>query len=155
MAVTSSISQNIPSGTQQIIFDNPSEFENITYSSSGLTYAAEGSTVLSQSDFIVFYQNKQQFYNSLLLNFPLLSNSFNLQLPVSQFKILSLSGPNILQYYQTSTASPITLVYNLTYDRGAKTCTFAARANPITITYQEYLIGFQWITQFYNQIKSN
>lgn len=153
MAVSSIITQNVPSSTQQIIFDNPTEFENISYSSSGITYASESSTVLSQDDFIVFYQNKLQFYNTLLLNFPSISNSFTSRLPVSKFEILSLTGPNILEYLQTSTSSPITNVYNLTFDRGALTMTFAARTNPITITLQEFLTGFQWITQFYNQVK--
>jgi hypothetical protein len=153
MAISSVITQNVPSNTQQIIFNNPSEFENISYSSIGITYAAESSTALSQEDFITFYQNKLQFYNSLLVNFPSIANYFNLKLPVSKFDILSLSGPNLIEYTQTSTSSPISKVYNLTFDRVALTMTFAARVNPIIITLQEFLIGFQWITQFYNQIK--
>ena len=152
MAVTSAISQNIPSNTQQIIFYNPTEFENITYSTSGMTYNSESSVVLNITDFIVFYQNKLQFYNSLLTNFPSIPSNIEKTIPVCQFKIYSSSGPNILQYTQTSTASPITSVYNLTLDRVGLTVTFAARSNPITITLQEYLIGFHWITQFYNQV---
>ena len=152
MAITSSIVQNTSSSVQTIIFYNPTEFENISYSTSGITYASESSTILSQSDFIVFYDNTLQFYNSLLTNYLNVSNSVNVKLPVSQFKIYSSSGPNILQYTQTSTASPISSVYNLTFDRVALTMTFAARTNPITITLQEYLLGFIWITQFYKQV---
>jgi len=152
MPVNSSIIQNTPSGTQEINFFNPLEFENIIFSPSGITYSSEGITVLSKNDFNTFYQQKLQLYNSLLSNFPILSSSFNNEIPVSSFRIFSSSGPNILQYMQTSTASPISLVYNLTFDRVAKTVTFAARANPIQISYQEYLMGFRWITEFNTQV---
>jgi len=155
MAITSTITQNVPAITEQVVFFNPSEFENISYSSRGITYAVEISSVLSQVDFIVFYQNLLQFYNSILLNFPTIANSFNTLLPVCQYKIFTSNGPNLIQYTQTSTASPITSVYNITYDKVANTATFARRLNPITITLQEFLTGFQWFTQFFNQIKIN
>jgi hypothetical protein len=105
------------------------------------------------SFFITFYQNKLQFYNSLLLNFPSISNSFNLKLPVSKFDISSLIGPDVIEFIQTSTTSPIKRVYKLMFDKSALTVEFSARSNPITITLQEYLLGFQWITQFYHQVK--
>ena len=152
MAISSTIIQNLPAKTAQIIFTNTAEFENITYSSDGITYAAEASAVISTGDFSIFFANKLSFYNALISQFPL-SPYFQYKIPVSKFEIYSSSGPNILQYLQTSTASPITNVYNITFDRVALTATFAARTNPITNTYQEYLIGFQWMSMFANQIQ--
>jgi hypothetical protein len=153
MATTATIAQNIPSATQQIIFYDPSEFDNIIYASNQMTYAAESTITLSQSDFALWFGYKLQFYNALFANFPGINSSANVPLPISKFEILSLStsNPFILQYVQTSTSSPITNVYNITFSTTAKTATFAARSNPITITLQEFLVGFQWIQQFAKQ----
>ena len=99
MAVTGTITQNVPSGTQQIIFDNPTEFENITYTvGTGFTYAVESSIVLNKSDFALFLQYKTQYYNTLFVNFPALNTFFTSQLPVCKFNTTSLTGPNVLSY---------------------------------------------------------
>ncbi len=155
MALISTIIQNVPSGTQQIIFDDPNEFENISYSSSGMTYNSEPGIVLSQTDFNLFFTNNVQFYNVLLLNFPAINAFFNVKLPICKFEILSLStsNPFVIQYIQTSTSSPITNVYSLTFSTTAKTVTFTARNNPITISLPEYLIGFQFLRAFASQVQ--
>jgi hypothetical protein len=153
MAVTSTITQNIPGATQQVVFYNPSEFDNLTYNSNQMTYAAESSIILSQSDFALWFLQKRQFYNLLITNFPIINSSYNVAAPICKFEILSLStsNPYIIQYIQTSSSSPITSVYSITYSTTANTATFAVRTNPITITMQEFLIGFQNIIQFANQ----
>lgn len=152
MALSSVITQNIPAGTQQIIFNNPTEVDNITYSGSGLTYAVESSFTLSQSDMVLYFQNKLAFYNALLLNFPAINAGFNLEVPVCLMEVQSMSGPNYLVFTQTSTASPVTHVYTITFDRGSLIATFAARASAITITPQEYLMAFQILRLFFNQV---
>jgi hypothetical protein len=153
MAVTSTITQNIPGATKQVVFYNPSEFDNLTYNSNQMTYAAESSIILSQSDFALWFLQKRQFYNLLITNFPIINSSYNVAAPICKFEILSLStsNPYIIQYIQTSSSSPITSVYSITYSTTANTATFAVRTNPITITMQEFLIGFQNIIQFANQ----
>jgi hypothetical protein len=152
MALTANTILNLPSGTQQIIFSNPSEVDNITYSSSGITYALESSFILSQADMALYMTYLTVFYNALLLNFPSINASFNKEVSVFLIEIQALNGPNLLVFTQTSTASPITHVYTITFDRGAKTATFAARSSAITITPQEYLIAFQLLKLFFNQI---
>jgi hypothetical protein len=76
-------------------------------------------------------------------------------MPVCLFEIQSMSGPNLLVYTQTSTASPVTHVYTITFDRGAKTATFSARSSQISITIQEFLNGFQILRLFLNQCLLN
>lgn len=152
MALTASQTLNIPGTTQQIIFSNPSEIENITYSTSGITYASEISSVLSRSDFALFFQYKIQFFNSLFVDFPNIVASYQLEVPVCKVQIYSSNGPNLIQFLQTSTASPISSVYNITYDRGTHTATFSSRINPITITLQEYFLAFQVLSQFAKQV---
>lgn len=151
MALTGSISLNTPSTTQEIIFSNPTTLDSITYSSNFFTYPISSSFVLSQSDFANFWFYKQQFYNSLLANFGQIQKNYSIKVPVCSMKIYSSNGPNIIQYTQTSSASPITQVYNITFDRGALTATFAARYNLITITTQEFLMAYPIIGLFANQ----
>lgn len=143
---------NLPSLTQSIVFNNPSQVDEISYASNSITYPIASSFVLSQADFALFYQYSQQFYNSLIINFPNITQYYNIEIPVCLFEIQSLGGPNLLNFTQTSTASPVTHVYTITFDRVAKTATFAARASAITITMQEYLLAFSALTQYANQV---
>jgi hypothetical protein len=152
MALQGLITQNSPGNTQQIVFNNPSMIDSITYGNAGITYPNVPSYTLTQSDFSLFYTYKTQFYNALLINFPSLSEMANLEVPVCQMKIYSSSGPNIIQYYQSSTASPTSLVYNISFDRGSLTTTFAARPAAITISIQEYLLAFPIIALYANQV---
>lgn len=152
MATTSVVTQNLPSDTQQVIFYDTGEFDNITYSSNQITYAAESSITMSQSDFALWYKYFLQYYNLLLTNFPVINSAYNTSVPICKFEILSLStqSPNLIEYIQTSTITSQS-VYSITYSTTGNTATFAARSAPITITLQEFLIGFQLITQFANQ----
>jgi hypothetical protein len=75
MALYSTITQNIPAASQQIVFYDPSEMDNITYSSNQITYASESSIVLSKSDAQLYYTNKLNFYNNLLATFPVIYQS--------------------------------------------------------------------------------
>jgi len=154
MALQGIITQDIPSLTQQIVFSNPSTLDSITYlSGTGVSYPIASGFTLSQSDFNLWFQYKTQFYNALFNNFPVIGQFSSVEVPVVQMKIYSSNGPNIIQYYQTSTASPVNLVYNITFDRGALTATFGERSSAITITPQEYLMGFQFISAFANQVQ--
>jgi len=151
MSLTAVITQNISAQTQNIIFSTSGQVEEITYSNNQITYAAESSFVLSQSDFSLFAAYKLQFYNALLSNYPNINTYFNIEIPVCLIEIQSLSGPNIIQFHQTSTASPVSLIYNISFDRGALTATFAAQSNQITITLQEFLLAYQMLRSYFNQ----
>ncbi|HZY25508.1 MAG TPA: hypothetical protein VFE71_06750 [Bacteroidales bacterium] len=154
MAISSVITQDIPNGIQQVIFNNPTEFDNILYSSGSMMYAAEPDTVLSKEDFLTYYSNKLQFYNALLNNFPASSSAFNLTLPASAFVLYSTSSPDNLEFLQL-TSDLSTLVYTLNFDRVALTIDFTARPTPVTITLQEFLTGFQYITKFASQVQQS
>ena len=117
-----------------------------------MVYPIASSFTLSKADFALFYLYKTQFYNALLVNFPSLSASFQQEVAVMKSQIYSSNGPNLIQYLQTSTASPVSLVYNITYDRGAHTATCAARNSAITISFQEYLMCYPIITLYANQV---
>ena len=152
MALSGSLNSNVPSNTYEIVFNNPSLIDSITYSNLGITYPSTSSYTLSQDDFALFYTYKSQLYNGILQNFPNVTAAFYLEIPVCRMEIQSLGSPNILQYYQTSTASPITLVYNISYNRSNNIATFAARSSQITVTLQEYLQAFQMITLYAKQV---
>ena len=152
MALTGSISQDVPGTLQSITFSNPTFLDSITYSSAGITYPVAASFTLSQSDFALFYAYKSQFYASLLQNFSSIIQSQLVPLPVALMEIKNISGPDVLQYYQTSTSSPVYLVYNISYDYDDNIATFAARSSAITITLQEYLVAFQILKLFSQQV---
>ena len=152
MAVTSQIIQNLSAGTLQIIFSDPTEFENVTYNSSGVTYAIDPSIVLSQADFANYYTYLLAFNTALLIQFPTINAFYNMPVQFSNFQIVHTNSPNIIIYNQTSTPSVNNQVYDLTFAEAGKLTTFARRLNAITITPQEYLLGFQNLTQFANQV---
>ena len=146
------MTQNTSGNTQNIVYNNPGFIDSITYASNGITYPKASTFTLSQSDCSLFLAYKLQFYNALLQNFKTVTSYFNIELPVCLMEIQSLSSPNTIRYHQTSTSTPTTHVYNITFDRDALTTTFAARPSAITITLQEYLNAFQLIQIFFNQI---
>lgn len=152
MALQGTLIQNVPANTAEIDFYNPTLLDSVSYSSSGISYPVANSYSLNQSDFSLFYNYKSQLYNFILANFPSVVNSYNNELPVCFIEVQSLSGPNIIQYYQKSTASPVNLVYNISFDRGTLTATFAARTNQITITFQEFLFAFFILKLYASQI---
>ena len=152
MAITSTNALNILGVTQNITLLNPGQIENITYSGvTGFTYSSELGFTLSKADMALFYQYQLIFYNSLLLNFPSLNALFTSSLVASSARLQSFSSPNVLNYIQT-TSTPAALVYSISYDRGTHLATFAARPLPLTITPQEYLIYFQVLSSYFNQV---
>ena len=149
MPVNSILIQNVPVGTQSIVFYNPSQFDSLNYTSLTMTYSVEAAIVLSKADFALWFANKLAFYNSLVANFPASIPSYNLPLPICKFEILSLATS--IQFLQTSSASAITNVYNITYSKTADTATFTARSHPITISMQEFFTAFQFLSAFVQQ----
>ena len=158
MATTAVVSQDIVNATQQVVISDPTEFDNILFNSSGITYASESAITISLSDLQLWYGYLRAFNTSLLANFPVTSSPFPIggggyaAIPICKFEIASVSTqtPNIVQYVQTSTLTSLN-VYNITYSTTANTATFAARSSSVTISLQEYLIGFQFISTFINQ----
>lgn len=144
------ITQNVPGNTQQIVFQNPSFLDSITYSSSGFTYPISSSFTLSQSDLALFLQYIIQFYNSIFYNFPFLNSQFSQPLPFSNTEVYYVPGPDFLYYYQTS-SNPALQVYQISIHNGTKVSTFAARASAVTITNQEFLFSYQILISYLNK----
>ena len=89
--------------------------------------------------------------SSLISNFPVVGLSFQAEVLAAQIRLLSTLGPNLFTFNQTTTGS-YNLVYNMTFDRNAKTVGFQARTNQISITLQEYLMAFPVLMQYANQV---
>lgn len=151
MSLQGVITQDIPNATQSISFVNPTVLDSITYSSVGLTYPVAGSYTLSQTDFNLWITYKTQFYTSLFVSFPNISLNNLKEVSAAQIRLLSTTGPNLYTYNQTTTGA-YNLVYNITFDRNAKTVSFQARTAGVTITAQEYLMAYPILMQFANQV---
>jgi hypothetical protein len=154
MALTSVISLDVINVNSSITYNNPSQIESISFSSNSITFSSTAGFTLSKSDTLLYLKYLLAFNSQLFVNFPFISQFSTLSLPVSQFKILILNGPNIIEYFQTSTSSPVSLVYNITYTPGG-TATFAARSSPITITLQEFFMCIYMMIQYQTQININ
>jgi hypothetical protein len=153
MSLIGIITQDTPNVTQSVVFSQSgTTLDSITYTTSGLTYPITSSFVLTLNDFNLFILYKSQFFNSLFSNYPILNAAYTKEVNVNQVKIYSSNGPNIIQFYQSSTASPINLVYNVTFDRNALTATFGARSSAITISIQEYLMAYQILLLYARQV---
>jgi len=151
MALQGEIFVDLPNQTQTISFQNPNILDSITYSSGVIQYPVTNTFTLSQSDFALFILYKTQFYQSLISNFPVVGLSFQAEVLAAQIRLLSTLGPNLFTFNQTTTGS-YNLVYNMTFDRNAKTVGFQARTNQISITLQEYLMAFPVLMQYANQV---
>ena len=93
------------------------------------------------------------FFNALLVNFPSCYQAYQIEIPASKYDIQSLTVVNLLNFLQTTgTPSPVN-VFNISFDRGTKNATFAARPNPVTISLSEYLISFPVLQLYATQVR--
>jgi hypothetical protein len=138
---------NLPGNTQSISFGNPTTLDSITYGASGITYPTTSSFVLGASDFALFALYSQQFITALLINFPALYPFYKKAAPTCGYSLQVPQGATEFTYTQT-TGNGLTPVYTLSTHRGNLNTTFAARTSPVTITYQEFLIGQPIIQQY-------
>lgn len=154
MALTSTTTLDIVNQTQTIIFyESASQIDQITYQSGALTFSSISTFNLSKSDYLLYFQYLNAFFNLLIVNFPTLQTSANLDWPLCQFQINETNvGVLKIIYTQNSLNNN---VYTITYVPIATACSFTARASPINITIQEFYMAVNMLTQFTNQVRSN
>lgn len=151
--LSSLVTLNVPSGSQTLSWGNPTTLDSITFGSNLITFPAAASYTLSQSDFALFFSYKVTFFNALLVNFPSCYQAYQIEIPASKYDIQSLTVVNLLNFLQTTgTPSPVN-VFNISFDRGTKNATFAARPNPVTISLSEYLISFPVLQLYATQVR--
>lgn len=153
MPLTSTTTFDIVGQTQTLTFNNPSQVDQVTFSSNSITFAAESSFNLSKSDTLLYFQYLNSFNNLLLLNFPSISSSIGQIWPLSVFEIsITNVGVKKIIYTQTSNG---TTVLNITYPPIAQASAFVARGSPVTISIQEYFMTILMMNQFTSQVLLN
>jgi hypothetical protein len=150
MALTAVTTVDIVGGTQQITFSQgATQIDQITYSSSGITFGKISAFSLSQSDAILYFNYLNLFSIALSRNFVNTNFAVNLAWPESKFDVASTSAfTPVLTYTQTSLGNS---VYATTYLGSTATASFSARSS-VTTTLQEFLMTILMMNQYTNQI---
>ena len=153
MALTSTTTFDIAGQTQTITFNNPSQVDQITFSSNQITFSSESSFNLVKSDILLYNKYLQAFNNLLLINFPSISSSIGLAWPLCVFDFTESNiGVQRLIYNQTTSG---TTVININYLPIATSAAFSARPSPVTITLQEFFMFVFMMNQFAQQVNLN
>jgi hypothetical protein len=153
MALTSVTTFDIVGQTQTITFNNPSQVDQITFSSSQITFATISSFDLVKSDMLLYFKYLNAFNNLLLINFPSISSSIGQIFPLCNFQLSETSsGVEHIIYNQTSSGNT---VINVNYVPIATSAAFTARASPVTITLQEFFFLVVMMNSFNTQVNLN
>jgi hypothetical protein len=153
MGLTSTTTFDLVGLTQTLTFFNPSQVDQITFSSNQITFGAISSFNLVKSDVILYCKYLNTFNNLLIQNFPSVSTSVNNAWPLSEFDITeSSSGVTHLIYTQTSQG---TAVQTINYVPIATSASFAARGSPVTISLQEFFMYVLMSNQYAIQVNLN
>jgi hypothetical protein len=139
---------DIPSNTQNIVFNNPSQIDEIDFANNAVTVKAHSSFSVSKADFMTYFHCLNLFNTALFQNFPSINASINLATPVSEYNYKV--GSTRITYLQTTTASAA--VMDLTYLFSNSTMTFAALGADKTITLQEFFTMIYLLTQITKQV---
>jgi len=151
MALTSTTTLDIINGIQTIIFNNPSQIDQIQFSSSSVTFSATSGYNLVKSDMILFGQYMTVFYNLLVINFPGQINNL-ISLPVSNFDISqTFQGVTHINFTETSQGNS---VIGINYVPVGQSGSISSRSS-ITITLQEFFQFYIFLTQYINQVRLN
>jgi hypothetical protein len=151
MALTSITTLDIIGGNQTIVFNNPSQIDQIQYSSSGITFSATSGYNLSKSDLFLFGQYLTVFYNLLQINFPSSINNLT-SLPNTNFSISqTFAGVTHINFSETSLGNN---VFGINYVPQAASGAIASRSQ-ITITPQEFFLFQIMLVQYINQVRLN
>lgn len=126
MALTSTTVFDIIGGTQTITFNNPSQVDQITFSSNSITFQAEGAYSLIKTDLLLYLQFISVFNILLFTNFPSVSNSNNLLWPLSSFDITT-NNTGLKKIIYNQTTKPAVTVLTITYTTTAASGAFVAR----------------------------
>ena len=154
MALTSTTTLDVVNQVQQITFyESNVQVDQITFQSNVLTFASISTFNLSKSDFLLYFQYLNTFFNLLTVNFPAIQPQANLDWPLCQFDVTETNtGLLKIIYTQNSLSNN---VYTIDYVPLAVACSFTARSSPINITVQEFFMMINMLTQFTNQVKLN
>lgn len=153
MALTSILTQDLVNQTQTIqFFQSSTLIDQITFSSNSFTFASTSTFNLNKSDFALYIQFFNAYYNLLLLNFPNMKNFFYNPTPLSLFEFSQTNvGVTKLTYTQTSLGSGI---YTINYLPSISSVGFAARTQT-TISIQEIYILNLILQVYANQVAVN
>jgi hypothetical protein len=152
MALTAVTVFDIIGATQTITFNNPSQVDQITFSSNSITFQTSSTYSLQKSDFLLYFQYLDVFNNLLFSNFPTIAKSVNIAWPDSTYSITESGTPNRIIYDQTSIGTDF---LNINYLPIATEATFATRSSPVTITLQEFFMTVYMLRQFTIQVGLN
>ena len=151
MALTSQTVFDIVSQTQTITFyEGVTQVDQISYASNTVKFANSTSFTLSKSDFALYFNYINIFFNSLFSNFPSIFTS-NLW-PLSSFQIAETNvGVKKITYTQTSLGNS---VYTINYLPLTTSAGFATRST-IGITTQEFVMCLNMLAQYASQVSLN
>lgn len=153
MALIALTSLDIVGQTQTITFSNPSQVDQITYSSNSITFQTSTGYSLSKSDLLLYFQYLIAFNVLLGRNFPVVNLSTAAIFPLCNFSLTETSqGVTHIVYNQTSSG---TTVMNINYLPVAVSGAFTTRSSPVTITLQEFFMFINMITQYAVQVNLN
>jgi hypothetical protein len=153
MALTSTTTFDVDGNTSTITFFNPSQVDQITYNSDGITFQTAGSYTLAKSDYLLYFQYLNAFNNQLFINFPAISKNVNTAWPLILFSITETNiGVQKITYDQTSIG---TTILNVNYLPSIASAGFVARGSPVTVTLQEFFMTVYMLTQYTNQVALN
>ena len=153
MALTSTTTFDLVGQVQTLTMLDPSQVDQITFSSNTITFASSLTFNLSKKDMILYFKYLNAFNNILLINFPKISSSIGLAFPLSVFNLkeTNVGGIDIV-YNQTSNG---TQAININYVPLTSTATFITRPAPVTISLQEFFFMIIMLNQFTNQVSLN
>ena len=151
MALTSQTSLDTAGGTQTITFyESSSQVDQIIYSSNQITFQTCSAFNLSQSDLQLYFTYLNTFNTNLKINFPIINNSVNTSFPLCEFDLkITNVGTKKIVYTQTTSGTNVVLI---TYVPIATAASFIARASPVTITIQEFLMMISMLIVYENQV---
>lgn len=154
MALTSTTLFDVVGATQSITFDNPSQIDQIIYSSGAITLPICSSYSLSKADFALLYQYTSAFYNLLFVNFNTVSIAIPKAWPTpgTEFILNTLATPERIIYTYNSVGS---LALKMVYLPLSGTVTISARPAPITIKLQEFFANYSALGQFSTQVAAS
>lgn len=154
MALTSTTTLDVIDQLQTITFyDASTQLDQIVYNNNVLTFSSITAFNLSKSDYLLYFQYLNSFFNLLIVNFPQFQSQQGLDWPLCEFQINETDvGVLKIIYTQNSLANN---VYTINYLPIASSCSFTSRPSPINISIQEFYMTINMLTQFTNQVRLN
>jgi hypothetical protein len=152
MALTSTIVYDIVSQTSTLTFFNPTQIDQVVFSTNQITWETTSGYSLAKSDLLLFNQFLKTFNSNLFFNFPTLNAYINAIWPLCSFTVNETSvGVTHINYAQTSQGNS---VLSLNYVPIAASGSIAARSS-VTISIQEFFSSINFLAQYNSQVILN